>query len=107
MPIIFSPQGMVEQVKKNPATVLDKEICASHIVNVWEAVSGFIIQNLCQGRGVKIPRKQKLFHNKRFLTRFSFIYRSRYHHVQSQDNRNVSTGSYCSKGASHPSLFGY
>ncbi len=57
MPIIFSPEGMVEQVMKNPATALNKEICASHIIKVWETVSGYIIQQLCCGRGVKIPRK--------------------------------------------------
>jgi len=55
MPIIFSPEGMVEQVCKNPATALNKEICASHIIKVWETVSGYIIQQLCKGRGVKIP----------------------------------------------------
>lgn len=55
MPIIFDEAGMVEQVKKNPASLIDKEICASHLVKVWEAVCAFIVQTLCGGRGVKIP----------------------------------------------------
>jgi len=56
MPIVFSPEGMIEEVKKNPCSTLDKEICAAHIVKVWEAVSEYVIEQLCKGRGVKIPR---------------------------------------------------
>lgn len=46
---------MVEQVKLNPETTVGREICASHVVKVWEAVNAFIVQTLCGGRAVKIP----------------------------------------------------
>jgi len=55
MPIIFDECGMVEQVKMNPVTTIGKEVCASHVVKVWEAISAFIVQTLCGGRAVRIP----------------------------------------------------
>lgn len=55
MPIIFDEGGMVQEVRKNPETTIGKEICASHVVKVWEAVNAFIVQTLCGGKGVRIP----------------------------------------------------
>jgi hypothetical protein len=55
MPIIMNTEGMCEEAKKNTCTVIGKEVCASHVAKVWEAISDFIIQNLCNGRAVKIP----------------------------------------------------
>jgi len=45
---------MVEQVKLNPETTIGKEMCASHVVKVWDAICAFIVQTLCGGKGVKI-----------------------------------------------------
>lgn len=48
---------MVKEAEKNPVTVVGKEICASHIVKVWDAISAYVVQQLCHGRGVRIPGK--------------------------------------------------
>jgi len=45
---------MVEQVKLNPETAIGKEMCASHVVKVWDAINAFIVQTLCGGKGVRI-----------------------------------------------------
>lgn len=55
MPIIFDDSGMVEQVQLNPATSIGKEVCASHVIKVWDAVNAFIVQTLCGGKAVRIP----------------------------------------------------
>jgi len=53
-PICFDTIGMVEQAKKNPHSLIDKEVCGSHVISVWDAISKYIMEQICAGRPVKI-----------------------------------------------------
>jgi len=69
MTIIFDTVGIIEQVKNNPLSELEKEICSSHLISVWDALCTQIIKKLCQGLGVKIPGK----HSKILNSAYAFM----------------------------------
>jgi hypothetical protein len=60
MTIIFNLQGMVDQASQNPYTRIGQEVCAAQVIRVWKEVSKFIQDQLCHGRGVRIPNLLKV-----------------------------------------------
>lgn len=55
MALQFDREGRVRAACRNPLTLVGRDICASHIVEVWDIIPKYIAEEFERGHGLRIP----------------------------------------------------
>jgi len=55
MALVLDREGRVRAACRNPLTLVGRDICASHIMEVWDIIPKYIMEEVERGFGLRIP----------------------------------------------------